>query len=288
MATTAEPASRAGSRTSSRNGSQPPPVPSKPSKAMSLAGQVWEVLRLAGNTFWALVTPPFVWRGEFIDQGWMLAKRVAAPAVISAMGFGYGAPGIQGTLIAQLFGDVTRDAAIVGAATIREQAVWVTGMVMAGVAGTAICADLGARRIRGELEALDVLGVDVIRRIIAPRVLAMIVLMPGIGFLVVVGEYFAIGVANLQFGGTAGTFFEAGKYSFSFIDLIANVCKTTLTGGIIGLVCCYKGMNVSGGPIGVGRAVNQAVVICFVIVWVLNYAFNSVYLSAFPEAQAIK
>lgn len=272
----------------SGSASEAPPVPPTPPKALSAAAQVWQVLTLAASTIRALVTPPFDWRGEFVDQGWSLAKRAAPVAVISAMGFGYGAPGIQGTLIAQLFGDVTRDAAIVGAATIREQAVWVTGMVIAGVAGTAICADLGSRKIRDELEALEVMGVDIVRRVVAPRVLAMMVLMPGVGFLVIVGEYFAIGVANLHFGATAGTYFEAGKYSFSFIDLVANVCKTTLTGALVGLVCCYKGMNASGGPQGVGRAVNQAVVICFVAVWTLNFAFNSVYLSAFPEAQAIK
>ena len=61
-----------------------------------------------------------------------------------------------------------------------------------------------------------------------------------------------------------------------------------MSGAIVGVVCCYKGVNASGGSLGVGRAVNQAVVISFVLVWTLNFAFNSTYLSLFPEAQTLR
>jgi phospholipid/cholesterol/gamma-HCH transport system permease protein len=234
------------------------------------------------------VTPPFSWRGEFVDQAWMLAKRASIPAAISAFGFGYGAPGVQGSLIAELLGDPTRVAAIVGPATVREQAVWITGMIVAGVAGTAICADLGARKVRDELAALRVMGVDPVRKLVAPRVLALTLLMPALGIVVITTETFAIMLANLQVTATVGGYFEAVTRSFTTIDLVANLVKTSLSGAVVGLVCCYKGMNAKGGPVGVGRAVNQAVVISFVIIWVLNFAFNSTYLGAFPGAQAVR
>jgi phospholipid/cholesterol/gamma-HCH transport system permease protein len=179
-------------------------------------------------------------------------------------------------------------AAIVGPATVREQAVWITGMIVAGVAGTAICADLGARRVRNEISALEVLGIDPVRELVAPRVLAITLLMPAIGIIVITTEAFAIMIANLQFTGTVGGYYEATSHSFNTIDLAANLVKTSLSGAIVGLVCCYKGMHAKGGPIGVGRAVNQAVVISFVVIWVLNFAFNSAYLGAFPGAQAVR
>ena len=246
------------------------------------------MLRLAAGAARALVTPPFSWRGEFVDQSWLLAKRASLPAAISAFGFGYGAPGVQGTLIAELLGDPTRIAAIVGPATVREQAVWITGMVVAGVAGTAICADLGARKVRDELDALEVIGVDPIRTLVAPRVAALTLLMPALGIVVIVTEVVAIMLANLTFTGTVGGYFEATTHSFNTIDLIANLVKTSLSGFVVGMVCCYKGLNAKGGPLGVGRAVNQAVVISFVVIWVLNFAFNSTYLGAFPGAQAVR
>ncbi|MCW3064764.1 MAG: hypothetical protein JWN32_1936 [Solirubrobacterales bacterium] len=257
-------------------------------KWLQAAGQAWGILRLLAATARALVTPPFAWRGEFVDQAWSLTKRASIPAAISAFGFGYGAPGVQGSLIAELLGDPTRVAAIVGPATVREQAVWITGMVVAGVAGTAMCADLGARKVRDELSALEVMGVDPVRKLVAPRVLALTVLMPALGILVITVETFAILLANLQVTATVGGYFEAVNRSFNTIDLVANLVKTTLSGAVVGVICCYKGMNAKGGPLGVGRAVNQAVVISFVIIWVLNYAFNSTYLGAFPGAQAVR
>jgi phospholipid/cholesterol/gamma-HCH transport system permease protein len=265
----------------------PPPLP-RQRKWLQSASQVWGMMTLAAGVARALVTPPYSWRGEFVDQAWSLAKRASIPAAISAFGFGYGAPGVQGSLIAELLGDPTRVAAIVGPATVREQAVWITGMVVAGVAGTAMCADLGARKVRDELAALQVMGVDPIRKLVAPRVLALTLLMPALGIVVITVEAFAILLANLQVTSTVGGYFEATSHSFTTIDLVANLVKTSLSGFIVGLVCCYKGMNAKGGPVGVGRAVNQAVVISFCLIWVLNYAFNSTYLGAFPGAQAVR
>jgi phospholipid/cholesterol/gamma-HCH transport system permease protein len=101
-------------------------------------------------------------------------------------------------------------------------------------------------------------------------------------------EAIAIMLANLSFTGTVGGYFLATTHSFNTIDLVANLVKTSLSGLVVGLVCSYKGLNAKGGPQGVGRAVNQAVVISFVVIWVLNYAFNSTYLGAFPGAQAVR
>jgi phospholipid/cholesterol/gamma-HCH transport system permease protein len=265
-----------------------PPLPKQdPAPIRALAG-VWELVVFAGRVIAAIVTPPYTWKREFVDQSWILFKRGVIPCAVSAAGFGYGAPGLQGTAILQSFGDINRVAAIVGSATIREQAMWVTGMVVAGVVGTAITADLGARKIRDELDALAVIGVDQIRRLVAPRVLSMVVLMPALGMVVIVAEFYAIMGAYLIYGGTVGGFIEAGAYSFAAIDIFLFFIKTIVVGFVVGIVCSYKGVNASGGSLGVGRAVNQAVVLSFVLVWTLNFAFNSTYLSLFPEAQTIR
>jgi len=265
-----------------------PPLPKEDPAYLRGAALAWGLLIFGLATLRALVTPPFSWGGEFIDQAWLLLKRASIPAAASAFGFGYGAPGLQGTSLVEPFGDINRVAAILGAATIREQAVWVTGMVVAGVIGTAICADLGARKVREELNAMSVMGVDAMRRMVAPRVLAITLLMPAMGLLVIFVEYYAIELAYLSYGGGAGPFKEAAAYSYSAIDIYIFFVKTLVVGFIVGVVCCFKGMNASGGSRGVGRAVNQAVVLSFVLVWVLNFAFNSTYLSLFPQAQTLR
>jgi phospholipid/cholesterol/gamma-HCH transport system permease protein len=265
-----------------------PPLPPTAPAIVRGTSVVWELLVFAGATFRAILTPPYVWKREFVEQSWLLFKRGLIPCAVSAAGFGYGAPGLQGTSITDTFGDINRVAAIVGAATIREQAMWVTGMVVAGVVGTAICADLGARKIRDELDAMEVIGVDSIKRLVAPRVMAITLLMPALGLVVIVTEFYAIMLAYLYYGGTAGEFAEAGAYSFAAVDIFLFFLKTVVVGAIVGVVCCFKGVNASGGSLGVGRAVNQAVVLAFVLVWTLNFAFNSTYLSLFPEAQTLR
>jgi phospholipid/cholesterol/gamma-HCH transport system permease protein len=265
-----------------------PPLPPPDPAIIRTTSGVWQLIVFAGRTLRAILTPPFSWKFEFIDQAWLLFKRGLIPCAVSAAGFGYGAPGLQGTALTDAFGDINRVAAIVGAATIREQAVWVTGMVVAGVVGTAICADLGARKIRGELDAMAVIGVDDIKRLVAPRVLAITLLMPALGLVVIVTEFYAIMLAYKVYGGTSGEFLEAGAYSFATIDIFLFLLKTVVVGAIVGVVCCYKGIHATGGSLGVGRAVNQAVVLSFVLVWTLNFAFNSTYLSLFPEAQTLR
>ncbi len=102
-------------------------MPRKDGPAIRSASLAWELLTFALATLRAILTPPYNWFPEFIDQAWILLKRASIPAAASAFGFGYGAPGLQGTGLTEQFGDINRVAAILGAATIREQAVWVTG-----------------------------------------------------------------------------------------------------------------------------------------------------------------
>src|ERR1700692_2976573 len=93
-----------------------PPLPREDPAFIKGAALAWELLIFAFATLRSLVTPPFSWGGEFIDQAWILLKRASIPAAASAFGFGYGAPGLQGTSLVKPFGDINRVAAILGAA----------------------------------------------------------------------------------------------------------------------------------------------------------------------------
>ena len=74
----------------------------------------------------------------------------------------------------------------------------------------------------------------------------------------------------------------------SVTDLWGSVVKTTIFGAIIAIVCCYKGMTASGGAAGVGRAVNEAVVIAFSGIWAFNYVFTQTLLATHPEILVIR
>ncbi len=76
--------------------------------------------------------------------------------------------------------------------------------------------------------------------------------------------------------------------NLSAIDFWAMLLKSTITGFVIGIVCSFKGLNSTGGAMGVGRAVNHAVVIAFVLVFLIDLVFNMILLGWFPEAQVMR
>jgi phospholipid/cholesterol/gamma-HCH transport system permease protein len=164
----------------------------------------------------------------------------------------------------------------------------VTAVVVAGVAGTAITADLGARKIREELDALQVLGVDPIKNLVVPRFLALMLIT---GLLDIYAVLFGIAggiFAEIAYHAPLGGFFATLLNNASTTELWGSILKCTLFGAIIAVVCSYKGMNASGGAAGVGRAVNEAVVIAFLGVFAFNYVFTQTLLATHPELNVIK
>jgi phospholipid/cholesterol/gamma-HCH transport system permease protein len=159
----------------------------------------------------------------------------------------------------------------------------VTAIVLAGVAGTAITADLGARKIREELDALQVLGVDPIKNLVVPRFLALMLVTGLFNVYALLFGVFAGVLATIVNGAPVGGFWATFFGQASLTDLWGSTLKTTLFGAIIAIVCCYKGMTASGGAEGVGRAVNQAVVIAFLGIFAFNYVFTQTLLATSPE-----
>lgn len=250
--------------------------------------QFGEMALLTWKTIKSALRPPYPYGGEFISQFLFALKVCWFPLLVSTVAFGFGAPGIQAANVLSLFGALDRLGGFFVLASIREFAPFVVAVIMAGVAGTAITADLGARKIREELDALEVLGVDPIKNIVVPRFLALMLLT---GLFDIYALLFGIfgGVVTTLFyheplAGFMGTLFSAA----SITDLWGSLLKTTVFGAIIAIVCCYKGMNASGGAAGVGRAVNQAVVIAFLGVFSFNYVFTQTLLATHPEINIIR
>ncbi|MFN8161617.1 MAG: ABC transporter permease [Solirubrobacterales bacterium] len=256
--------------------------------AKSLFEQVGEMVILTAKTIASAIRPPYPYGGEFISQFLFALQLCWFPMMISCIAFGFGAPGLQAANFLSLFGALDRLGGFFILASIREFAPLVTSVVVAGVAGTAITADLGARKIREELDALQVLGVDPIKNLVVPRFFALMLIT---GLLDVYALLFGIsgGIgAELLYNQPLGGFFATLFTNASVTDLWGSVVKCTGFGAIIAVVCCYKGMTASGGAAGVGRAVNEAVVISFLGIFAFNYVFTQTLLATHPDLQAIK
>ena len=250
----------------------------------NLLEEVGDMMILTGKTVMSALRPPYPYGGEFVIQFLFALRLCWFPLLISTIAFGYGAPGLQAGNFLVLFGAIDRLGGFFVLATIREFAPFVTAIILAGVGGTAITADLGARKIREELEALEVLGVDTIRYMIVPRIVALtlvglIILM--LGFIA--GIFGSIVFVTLVHDSPTGAFLPQLLSNTSFVDLYGSALKTMLFGVMISVICCYKGLNASGGAEGVGRAVNEAVVASLFGVFFLSLIYTYLFLGIFPD-----
>lgn len=241
------------------------------------------------SVLWSAIRHPVGYWGEVRDQMFDALKLCWLPMVISTVAFGWGAPGIQAGNFTALLGVPERLGGFAVLASIREFAPWINAMIVAGVVGTAITADLGARRIREEIDAMRVLGIDPVRVLIVPRVVAMTI-FTGLSNLValtfgVIGVYIAsVVVFDASTSGFMAQFFANATTT----DIWASVLKSSIFGLIVGVVCGFKGYTVGGGPAAVGRAVNQAVVIAFAAIWIFNAVFTAVLLGVNPDMLVFK
>ena len=256
--------------------------------AKNLLEEAGDMVILTGKTIVSAVRPPYPYGGEFVSQFLFALRLCWFPLLISTVAFGYGAPGLQATNFLVLFGAIDRLGGFFVLASIREFAPFVTAIVLAGVAGTAITADLGARKIREELDALQVLGVDPVKNLVVPRFLALMLVTGLFDIYALLFGVFGGVIATLVNGAPLGPFWATFFTNASTVDLWGSVLKCTLFGAIIAIVCCYKGMTASGGAEGVGRAVNQAVVIAFLGIFAFNYVFTQTLLATHPEIQVIR
>ncbi len=254
----------------------------------NLLEQVGDMMILTGKTLLSAIRPPFPYGTEFVQQFLFCLRLCWLPLTISTFAFGYGAPGLQAGNFLIIFGAIDRLGGFFVLSTIREFAPFVTAIILAGVGGTAITADLGARKIREELDALQVLGVDPIKNLVVPRFLALMITTGLFNIYALIFGIFGGVLATLTFHAPLGPFFSTLLSNATTTDLWGSVVKTTLFGAIIAVVSCYKGMTASGGAEGVGRAVNQGVVVSFLAIFAFNYVFTQTLLATHPEISVIK
>jgi|SRR4051794_1905750 len=224
---------------------------------------------------------PFQTR-EFIDQSWFVASVTIVPTMLVAIPFG--------AVIALQIGQLTQQLgaqSFTGAnsvlAIVREAGPIVTALLISGAGGSAIAADLGSRKIRDEIDAMEVLGISPIQRLVVPRVIACVLVAALLNGLVsvvgVMGGYFFNVV--LQHG-TPGAYLASFQAFAQLPDLYVGEFKAIVFGLLAALVASYKGLNAGGGPKGVGDAVNQSVVITFILLFITNSVISSIYFQVVP------
>jgi phospholipid/cholesterol/gamma-HCH transport system permease protein len=256
--------------------------------ARSFLEEVGDEVVLTARTISSAVRPPYPYGGEFVSQFLFTLRQVWFPLLVSTVAISYGAPGLQAANFLTLFGALDRLGGFFVLAAVREIGPLITSIVVLGAAGSAITADLGARKVREELDALQVLGVDPVKNLVVPRFLALMVATALFDIYALLFGIFGGILAELVNVQPLGPFWDTLFANSSVTDLWGSVLKCTMYGAIIAIVCCYKGMSASGGAEGVGRAVNEAVVVSFLGIGVFNYVFTQTLLATHPNILVIR
>ncbi|KUH70766.1 hypothetical protein AU184_04010 [Mycolicibacterium novocastrense] len=221
---------------------------------------------------------------EFVEQAAFMASTAMLPTMCVAIPIGVTLQ-IQFALLAGQVGATSLAGAASGLAVIRQGAPLVAALLMASAVGSAICADLGSRTIREEVDALEVLGISAVRRLVVPRLAAAIVvgvaltgLVCFIGFLA--GYLFNTFAQN----GAPGSFVMTFASFATVGDLILTLIKAVVFAAIVAIVACDKGLTTKGGPAGVANSVNATVVASILLLMITNVVFTQMYVLLFPKA----
>jgi phospholipid/cholesterol/gamma-HCH transport system permease protein len=257
-------------------------LPKTPPKTGTFSKPLREVgsyFALSLDIFVQMVRPPYAWR-EFIYQAWFVARVSIVPTISLSIPFNALSVFIINVLLVEI-GAADASGAGAALASVAYIGPITTVLVVAGTGATAMCADLGARTIREEIDAMRVMGIDPVQRLLVPRVLAL-----GLNGLLLNSVNTITGLVASYFFSTDFQHVNPGSYTASLTLLVGLTetsiafAKAMLFGLIAGLIACYKGLTVGGGPQGVGNAVNETVVYTFMALFVINAVITAITTKA--------
>jgi len=183
----------------------------------------------------------------------------------------------------QRFGTERLVPGLVAIGFTRELGPLLTGIMLAARIGAAFTAELGTMQVNEEVEAIEAMGIGPLRFLVAPRVLALVFLMP---CLSTAANLAAIGASSFvcwaYFNIAFVYFVDLVRDSLLIRDIITGVLKSFIFGFLIAGIACYRGLTVRGGAAGVGASTTSSVVTAITCVIGFDTLYNIVYTTFFP------
>ena len=246
-----------------------------------------EFFILSGKAIGFIFARPF-YGADTVQQ--MDAIGVGSLGIVLLTGFFTGMVlALQSSVTLQTFGATIYVGRLVAGSMIRELGPVLAGLMVAGRVGSGIAAQLGSMKVTEQIDALNTLGTDPIKKLVTPRVLAALIMVP---VLTIVNDFAGILggslIAKLYIGIPSSvywrTVFEqimAGGFTFRVIpnDLVQGLIKPFVFGGIIALTGCHFGLKTTGGTEGVGQATTRTVVTASILILVVDYFLTQLLLA---------
>jgi phospholipid/cholesterol/gamma-HCH transport system permease protein len=248
-----------------------------------------EFFVLAGKALGFIFVKPF-YASDLFQQ--MDSIGVGSLGIVLLTGFFTGMVlALQSSVQLQTFGASDYIGRLIAGSMIRELGPVLAGLMVAGRVGSGIAAQLGSMRVTEQIDALNTLGTDPIKKLVTPRVLAALIMLP---VLTIINDFIGIlggnVIAKFYLGKPSAlywkTVFEqmlSGGFTLHYIpnDFIQGLAKPFVFGGIISLVACYYGLKTTGGTEGVGISTTRTVVTASILILVVDYFLTQILLSIF-------
>ena len=234
---------------------------------------------LVGESLYWLVVGPRLRQPVRIGSvfGQMMEIGIHAVPIITMMAATIGIMlAIQGIYTLKIFGAESRVVVGIAFSVVREFAPLITGIIIAGRSGSALAARLGTMKINQEIDALQVMGINPIRFLVVPALLALVVMVPTLTLYSDFLGLFAAGVyVGIDLGISMAAYVDQTIDILRLDDLMHGLGKSVIFGVLIAVIGVVNGANVTGGAEGVGRVTTRAVVqaISAIVVTDMLFAF---------------
>jgi phospholipid/cholesterol/gamma-HCH transport system permease protein len=187
---------------------------------------------------------------------------------------------VQFALQLSRFGAKAWVGSVVGVTLARELGPVMTSLVVGGRVGAGIAAELGSMAVTEQIDALKALGADPIRKLVVPRVLAAMLVLPLMtSMAVVLGIVGGALIADVDSGVSFAHFHHAAWHAMTMADFFSGLSKTVFFGFGIAIVGCFLGLQTRGGTEGVGRATTRSVVVSSIVTLVSDFLLTKLILT---------
>ena len=250
---------------------------------------VQEFFALAGKALGFIFVKPF-YTADLFQQ--MDIIGVGSLGIVLLTGFFTGMVlALQSSVQLAALGQTALIGKLIAGSMVRELGPVLAGLMVAGRVGSGIAAQLGSMRVTEQIDALNTLGTDPIKKLVTPRVLASLIMLP---LLTVINDFvgifggsiiakFYLGLPTSFYWRTVFEQILSGGFTLRYIpnDFIQGLIKPFVFGGIISIIACYHGLKTTGGTEGVGLATTKTVVAASTLILVVDYFLTQVILAVF-------
>jgi phospholipid/cholesterol/gamma-HCH transport system permease protein len=247
-------------------------------KGSQLLEYIGGLAQLTGQTFAAMFSRPF-YTSALLDQMDELGVKSVSITGITALFTGM-VLALQTAYSLEAFGGKMFVGRVVSLSLVRELGPVLTALMVGGRVGSGITAELGSMTVTEQVDALRAMAISPIRRLVVPRVLATVIMMPVLTAIAdVLGILGGLGIAVLELQMTAQDYITSIWQQLSISDIFSGLSKTVFFGLEIAAIGCYNGLQAQGGAASVGLATTRTVVLASICVLVSDFFLTKLFLA---------